>query len=425
MEQFKVPEIRFEHHHLSNGLEVILAPDCRVPLVHLSLYYNVGSSHETRGYSGLAHLFEHLMFQGSGNLGPNEHGVLIDRAGGEWNASTSKDRTHYYETVPSHYLDLVLWLEADRMRSLNISPENFENQRQTVLEEKRESYDNRPYGPAHLKFDEIAYGNWVYSHPIIGTEEDLKECTLEDVLDFHRTHYGPGNAVLVLSGDFDPGNGLERVREFFEGIEDLTSPCFPDLSEPGSKAAREEVMSDPLAVLPALTLGYHMGPMASDEYFDSTLLSVILVDGDSSRFYRKYVYEHNWITELYAGPDQQIGPQIFRIWAQVQDAVDPENIMEEMKKDLKMIGEEGISEEEMNIARNQLIYRQVSMMSTSSSVGELLGFFQSSLGEAAMINGHLNRYLEVTPERIKRSAQRVFSGDKHSSIIVVPGAEGG
>ena len=174
MEQFKVPEIRFEQHHLSNGLDVILAPDSRVPLVHLSLYYNVGSSHETKGYSGLAHLFEHLMFQGSGNLGPNEHGVLIDRAGGEWNASTSKDRTHYYETVPSHFLDLVLWLEADRMRSLNISPENFENQRQTVLEEKRESYDNRPYGPAHLRFDEIAYGNWVYSHPIIGSEEDLQ-----------------------------------------------------------------------------------------------------------------------------------------------------------------------------------------------------------------------------------------------------------
>lgn len=136
MEQFKVPEIGFEKHCLSNGLEVILAPDNRVPLVHLSLYYNVGSSHEVKGHSGLAHLFEHLMFQGSGNLAANEHGVLIDRAGGEWNASTSKDRTHYFETVPSHYLDLVLWLEADRMRSLNISPENFENQRQTVLEEK-------------------------------------------------------------------------------------------------------------------------------------------------------------------------------------------------------------------------------------------------------------------------------------------------
>ena len=422
MEQFKVPEIRFEFHRLSNGLEVILAPDSRVPLVHLSLYYNVGSSHETRGHSGLAHLFEHLMFQGSGNLGPNEHGVLIDRAGGEWNASTSKDRTHYHETVPSHYLELVLWLEADRMRSLNISPENFENQRQTVLEEKKESYDNRPYGLAHLQFDETAYGNWAYAHPIIGSEEDLKVCSLEDVLSFHRTHYGPGNAALVLSGDFEPVNALAKVRDYFEDIADLTAPYAPDLSEPGMAAARKEVIFDPLAVLPALTLGYSMGPMSSDEYYDLTLLSMILVDGDSSRFYRKYVYDNNWVTELYAGPDQQIGPQIFRIWTQAQENVDPGSILADMESDLIEIGEAGISEEEMSMARNQLIYRQVSMMSTSSSVGELLGFFQSYLGEASMINRHLDRYLAVTPERIRRSAQKVFQGGNHASMIVVPGA---
>jgi len=421
MEQFKVPEIRFEQHRLANGLEVILSPDRRVPLVHLSLFYNVGSSHESRGHSGLAHLFEHLMFQGSGNLGPNEHGILIDRAGGEWNASTSKDRTHYYETVPSHYLDLVLWLEADRMRSLDISSENFANQRQTVLEEKKESYDNRPYGLAHLRFDEIAYGNWAYAHPIIGSEADLESCALADVQAFHQVHYGPGNAVLVLAGDFEPGPALDRIRHYFGSIEDRTAPFTPDLGEPGGDGVMVEVMTDGLAVLPALNLGYHMGEMAGDEYYDLTLLSVMLVDGDSSRFYRKYVHEKNWITDLYAGPDQQVGPQLFRVFAQLQEQVEPGMVLEEMREDLARIGEEGISPEEMNMARNQLIYRQVSMMGTSSSVGELLGFFQTCLGDADMINRHLNRYLEVTPERIMRSARRVFASGRYSALTVLPG----
>ena len=422
MAEFNVPEIKFRQHTLPNGLEVILCRDNRVPLVHLSLYYNVGSSHESRGFSGLAHLFEHLMFQGSGNLGPNEHGVLIDRAGGEWNASTSKDRTHYYETVPSHYLDLVLWLEADRMRSLDISPENFENQLHTVLEEKKESYDNRPYGRAHLRFDEIAYGNWAYAHPIIGSEEDLKSCTLENVQSFHRSHYGPGNSVLVLAGDFEPGHALDRIRYYFENIENLTSSFSPDLSEPGRECALDETTRDQLAVLPALTLGYHMGDMSSDEYYDLTLLSVILVDGDSSRLYRKYVYENNWVTDMYAGPDQQVGPQVFRIWAQLHDGVEPAMVQDELKKDLSCIGENGIMEEELHMARNQLIYRQVSMMSTSTSVGELLGFFHSCLGDASLINGHLKRYLEVTPERIQRSAREVFRDINRSSITVIPGA---
>lgn len=418
--QFNIPEIKFTQYRLDNGLEIILCPDRRIPLVHLSIYYDVGSSHETIGYSGLAHLFEHLMFQGSENLGPNEHGRLVDMSGGEWNASTSKDRTHYYETVPSNYLDLVLWLESDRMRSLNISAENFENQRMTVIEEKKESYDNRPYGPAHLRFDELSYGNWAYAHPIIGVEEDLRNCTLEDVESFHRKFYGPGNAVLVLAGDFEPENGLRRIRHYFEKIENHTSPLSPDLAWPDNSEAKRERLADQLAALPALTLGYPMGAMHSDEYYDLTLLSIILVDGDASRFYRKYVHENNWVAQLYAGPDQQVGPQVFRVWALLQGNPAPEIVLAEMEDDLAAIGQEGVSPQELEMALNQLIYRQVSMMSTVSSVGELLGFFQSCLGDADLINKHLARYLEVTPERIRRSAAKVFHERHVTSMIIDP-----
>ena len=197
---------------MSNGLEVILYRDNRIPLTHVSLHYRVGSSYEKRGESGLAHLFEHMMFEGSENVGKNEHGRLLDAAGGSWNASTSKDRTNYYATVPSNYLDLALWLEADRMRSLLITPENFENQRQTVIEEKKQSYDNRPYGRAHLRFDELAYTNWAYGHPVIGQIEDLQKFTLEQAIDFHRRFYGPGNAVLVVAGDIVEADALAKNR---------------------------------------------------------------------------------------------------------------------------------------------------------------------------------------------------------------------
>ena len=197
----KIPLIRFRQEKLKNGLDVILHSDNRVPLVHVTLHYRVGSSYEQPGKSGLAHLFEHMMFQGSENVGKAEHGRQVDSVGGRWNASTSKDRTNYFETVPSNALELALWLEADRMRSLEVTSENFENQRQTVIEEKKQSYDNRPYGAALLRFDDLAYQNWAYAHPIIGSVDDLRKTSVEDAVTFHRSHYGPDNATLVVAGD--------------------------------------------------------------------------------------------------------------------------------------------------------------------------------------------------------------------------------
>jgi predicted Zn-dependent peptidase len=221
--------IDFTEHPLSNGLRVILYRDNRIPLAHVSLHYWVGSSYEQRGQSGLAHLFEHMMFEGSENVAKNEHARLLDAAGGSWNASTSKDRTNYYATVPSNFLDLALWLEADRMRSLRITPENFENQRQTVIEEKKQSYDNRPYGRAQLRFDELAYANWSYGHPVIGDVEDLKQLTLEQAVAFHQKFYGPGNAVLVVAGDINEAEALAKIEQYFLPIADRTDNIRPDL----------------------------------------------------------------------------------------------------------------------------------------------------------------------------------------------------
>lgn len=360
------------------------------------------------------------MFQGSLNVAKNEHGKLIDNAGGRWNASTGKDRTNYYETVPSHFLDLVLWLEADRMESLDISHENFENQRKTVIEEKKQSYDNHPYGLAQLRFDELAYENWAYAHPIVGSVEDLLEVQLEDARTFHRVNYGPGNATLVLAGDINLAAAGLKVEQYFGEIGDRTSVCLPNLDEPPQQGQKAETMRDPLAVLPAVTLGYHMPALGTPAHYALSILALILGDGDSSRFYRRFVYENNWIAGLFAGPNQYRGPQLFRLWFQIQRGLAPEDLVTAVDEEIDRIKQEGITEEELEKARNQLAHRFVARLARVAQVGELLAHYASYFGEPERINTQLNDYLSISKEDIRTAAQTYLKADNRTLIIVEP-----
>lgn len=416
-----IPRISFTEYSLENGLRVVLAPSRRIPLVHMSLHYRVGSSYERPGLSGFAHLFEHMMFQGSARVGKNEHGRHIDNAGGRWNASTSKDRTNYYETVPAHFLELALWLEADRMSSLAVNEENFENQRQTVIEEKKQSYDNQPYGLSFLRFDDLAYTNWAYAHPIIGSVDDLEKAGVDDARMFHRTFYGPGNAILVLAGDLIERDALEAVRRHFAPIPDETAAMEPDLLEPEQTAERFETMVDPLAVLPAVALGYHMPPLDTTDYYALSMLALILADGDSSRFYRRFVYDNNWITGLYAGPNQYRGPELFRIWFQVQQAVTTDRIVVAVDQELDRIRQTPIDGGELEKAGNKVRHRFVTRLSKVAQVGELLAQSASLLGDPGAVNLQLEKYLSVTPEEISEAARRTFRRENLTMILVEPG----
>ena len=415
----RVPSIEFQQHRLENGLQVLLHRDQRVPLVHLTLHYRVGSSYETPGRSGFAHLFEHMMFQGSENIPKNEHGRLIDSAGGVWNASTNKDRTNYFETVPTHYLDLGLWLEAERMRSLQVSRENFENQRQTVIEEKKQSYDNRPYGPGHLRFDELAYQNWAYGHPVIGSVEDLEKASLEDAQEFHQTYYGPDNAVLVLSGDLDDGV-MEKVHRFFGPIDIQTSAAPPDLEEPEQKEEKRELLEDSLAVLPLVGIGYHMPPIGSPEYYALSMLALILAFGDSSRLNQNLLYQRNWITQLFAGPNEYKGPQLFNLWFQPQAEVAPEKVLAELDAELERVGVDMVSDQELEKARNQTAHGFVGRLNTNSQIGESLARCSIYFDDPEMINQELNHYLEVTPEAMRAAALRIFRRENRCVLQVMP-----
>ncbi len=415
------PPLRFSRIKLENGLDVILHSDRRVPLAHVTLHYRVGSSHEEPGKSGLAHLFEHMMFQGSENVGKARHGRHVDAVGGRWNASTSKDRTGYFETVPSNALELALWLEADRMRSLRVTEENFENQRQTVIEEKKQSYDNRPYGPAMLRFDALAYQNWAYAHPIIGSVDDLRKATVEDAVTFHRKHYGPDNATLVVAGDILEGDALGLVRRYFEGIPPATDAHDPDLSEPRQGEEKREVIRDELAPLPAIHVGYHMPPAGSPAHYALSMLALVLTKSESSRLYRRMIYDNNWAASLSVGPSLYRGPQMFVIWCQIQDGAETRIVEEALEEEVLRARESKVSDLELEKARNQVLYRFVSSRATIHGKGEALAQYMTYFDDPSLINNEVERYLEVTAEEIQKTARRVLVPANRTTLIVETG----
>ncbi len=414
------PPVEFSRRRLDNGLRVILHSDRRMPLVHVTVHYRVGSSYETPRNSGFAHLFEHLMFQGSANVPKNEHGRLVDAAGGRWNATTSKDRTNYFQTLPSNHLSLALWLEADRMRSLRITEENFENQRQTVLEEKKQSYDNRPYGKAFLRFDEIAYDNWAYGHPVIGSEEDLVAAKLGDVEAFHRKHYRPGNATLVVAGDIEPESAFEEIAMRFESIPNGSPPPPPDLTEPARDAPRREDVADRLAVLPGLLVGYPMPELGTPDSYALSLLGLALTAGESSILRRLMVYEKNWVTGISSGPNGYRGPQMFTVWTQVQAGVDSEDALKTVIERLEGLAAEPLAEEDLEKSRHQALFRLMEGRKTISGIGENLARMDVFFDDPERINRESERYLRVGAGDIQEAARRVFRPSNRHVLRILP-----
>src|SRR5688572_18183383 len=250
------PTVSFTDTKLANGLRVIIAEDHVAPVFSIAVNYNVGSRDERKGRTGFAHLFEHMMFKGSENIGSGEHFMLVFNNGGSMNGTTNKDRTLYFETMPSNQLDLALFLEADRMRSLEITKENLDNQRHAVQEERRLGVDNQPYGKTFEAIDELAYDNFAYEHSVIGSMEDLNAASVEDVAAFFKTYYAPNNAVVAIVGDVKADDCLAKVRKYFVCIPSPPAPAAVDMTEPPQKAERRLTLDDALARLHRLDMVY-------------------------------------------------------------------------------------------------------------------------------------------------------------------------
>ncbi|HEX8432361.1 MAG TPA: pitrilysin family protein, partial [Longimicrobium sp.] len=305
----------FETYRLQNGMRVILAPDASAPTVAVNVWYDVGSRDEKQGRTGFAHLFEHMMFQGSANVEKGSHMSLVSRAGGgNLNGSTSADRTNYYETLPSNRLNLGLWLEADRMRALAVNQENFANQREVVKEEKRLRVDNAPYAPAvRAMLSDVGFnpqGCFAYGHTAIGSMEDLNAATLEDVRAFHSMYYRPGNATLTLAGGFDPAQARQLITEYFATIPAGPAPQRTTCEQPFSHFPVRRVFQDANAQLPALWVAYGIpGPTHADMPA-IRVLNTILADGQSSRLNERLVNRERAASTLVPLFNEQRGPSL-------------------------------------------------------------------------------------------------------------------
>ena len=351
-----VPEVRFTVERLPNGLRLILAEDHLVPVVAVNVWYNVGSKNEVPGKTGFAHLFEHVMFEGSAHVGKAEHVALVQAAGGTMNGSTWLDRTNYYETMPSHQLELALWLEADRMGSLldALSQENLDNQREVVKNEKRWSYDNRPYGTWNEKLQAHMFPeDHPYHHPTIGSMADLDAASLEDVSAFFRTYYAPNNDVLVLVGDFESAQARAWVERYFGGL--AANPAIPrlrDLSVPPVLGEeRREVVPDKVP-LPRLYFGFR-APVYGDERFDALEVGAqILAGGKGSRLYHRLVRDERIAQDValfalgFVG-----GASVVAGWATVRPGITLERVEKAFEEELERIGRDLVTDDELTRAK--------------------------------------------------------------------------
>ena len=310
-----VGKIQFSDTKLKNGLRVIISEDHSAPLFSIVVNYNVGSRDERKGRTGFAHLFEHMMFKGSENVGQNEHPYLTFMNGGDMNATTSKDRTMYYETLPANQLDLALFLEADRMRSLAITKENLDNQINAVQEERRLGVDNQPYGKTSEARDELAYENFAYEHSVIGSMADLSAASVADVAAFFKTYYAPNNAVVAIVGDVDTKATLAKMEKFFGGIARQPAPPTVDMTEPAQEAERRLTLEDPLARLSRIDMAYKIPSGSSPDSDVLSVLGSILSSGRSSRFYESIVRQKQLATTANAGAGETRGPGLFGIVA--------------------------------------------------------------------------------------------------------------
>ncbi len=415
------PEGQIVLQRLTNGLTVVLMRDTTVPIVAVDIWYKVGSKDEEPGKSGFAHLFEHMMFQGSENVGKAEHMKLISDVGGWMNGSTNKDRTNYFEVVPANQLRLALWLEADRMRALAINAENFENQRDTVKEERRQRVDNRPYGPIFSELlDELVYENWAYKHSVIGSMADLDNATLEDVRKFHDVYYRPNNAVLAIVGDFKLQDAMGMVEEYFGPIPAGPTPPAVDLSEPPQQQEKRMQWEDKFAPHPAFVCAFKIPPRGTPEYYPLEVIEKVLFDGESSRMYQRLVEKDGLVLHLFGGVDARLGPGLFLIFAQVKPGHTIQEVEAAFWDELDRIKQEPLDARELQKVKNKLKAEHFSRMERAYYKADLLCMYTAFFEQPELFYTELDRYLAVTAADIQQAARTFFNKNQQNVIEVYP-----
>jgi predicted Zn-dependent peptidase len=422
------------YYKLPNGLRVILFPDSTAPTVVTAVYYRIGFRVEPRDRTGFAHLFEHMMFQGSQNLGKMEFIRLVQQNGGVLNGSTRFDFTNYFELLPSNKLETALWAEADRMRGLAITQENLENQQAVVVNEVETAVHNQPYGGfPWLWMPQYANTNWYNAHNFYGELKDIEAATLDEVQAFFNTYYAPNNAALAIVGDFDPGEAQAMIAKYFDGIAPANLPPRPDLAEPRQEVERTATRPDPLANRPALAFSYHMPPRNSPEYFAMGLLDQILVQGDDSLLYRELV-KKNGFTGGVSGAINELGnmfdydgPMLWTASLFHDATVQPHQILAAI--------DTVIDELQSKPVEPSLLQRSVTKMRSSlyDTLSQFGGFGRADLmcsyalfdDDPFKIDALESEFRKVTPELIGRTAREYLRKTNRTVLLIEPGAAEG
>ncbi|OFW07888.1 MAG: hypothetical protein A3H96_04870 [Acidobacteria bacterium RIFCSPLOWO2_02_FULL_67_36] len=416
--------VTFTDTKLKNGLRVIISEDHTAPVISVVVTYNTGSRDERKGRTGFAHLFEHMMFKGSENVGPGEHFTQIFNNGGSMNGTTNQERTLYYETLPSNQLDLALFLEADRMASLDITTENLDNQRNAVQEERRLGVDNQPYGKTFEAIDELAYENPAYEHSVIGSMADLNAASVDDVKAFFKTYYAPNNAVLSIAGDVKSAECLAKVRKYFEKIPAQPAPAPVDVTEPVQTAERRKTLEDPLARLPRIDIAYHVPPALSPDDDGLTVLASVLGSGRSSRFYESIVRQQQLASSVGASSTSNRGPGLFRISGMLLAGKSVDDVEKAIYAEIEKVKAGPIADFEMDKARNNWKRSQVSSIASSLSRAIALGRYALFWNDPNLINTYADRIAAVKPADVRRVASRYLVPANRTVVITMPKAAG-
>jgi zinc protease len=418
------PRLVIQTRTLPNGLRIVMAEDHHVPVVNLQVWYHVGSKDEKPGHTGFAHLFEHLMFKGSAHVGPDEHGRIIEAMGGFDNAYTNDDVTVFWETFPSNYLDRVLWLEADRMGSLNVNDANFKSEREVVKEERRLRVDNSPYGRLQEDLYAAAFTVHPYHHTTIGSMTDLDNATVDDVRVFHDTYYRPNNATVVIVGDIDPSQAVAWAEKYFDGIPRSPQP-IPRVAEkePPQTAERTVTKSYPGVPLPAVIEGYKMPARFAPDSYPLDLASNILAGGESSLLYQTLVYKEQIAVEAAGFGNFTEDPNLFWVISIMNQGKTAEDGKQALDSVLAGIKSQPVSQQELEKAKNQEISDDILGRETDEQKADALGEATVIGKNPDLVNTSLLQYEAVTAAAIQHAADEYFVKQHETVLFYLPQAQ--
>ena len=421
---FSVP---VEYYKLANGLRVVISPDHSAPTVVVGVYYRIGFRVEPRDRTGFAHLFEHMMFQGSQNLGKMEMVRLVQQNGGVLNGSTRFDFTNYFEVMPANKLETILWAEADRMRGLAITEENLKNQQGVVENEVKVNVLNRPYGGfPWLDMPQYANTNWYNAHNFYGDLKDIEAATLPDVRQFFKTYYAPNNAVLVTVGDFEPAKAKSMIEKYFASIPSVPLAKQPDLSEPKQEKEKRATKVDPLAQRPALAVSYHMPERNTREYYAMGLLDQMLLQGDDSLFHEALVKQRGFTDAVEGGINllgnmfNYDGPMLWTAYLFHDSSVKPDDIIKAMESVIEPLRTKPIDRTMLDRALIKFRSNFYDQLGSFNGFGraDLLASLALFDDNPARINDVEARFRKVTPELIQKTAAEYLRPENRTVLVI-------